>query len=258
MDRFVSIDIEATGLNPTQDRIITLALALYDTIPRVGQVIPEDGREFEFDPGIPIPPESTKIHGITDAMVKGNPKFADEAETVSQMIAGRHIIGFNLFGLDLPLLWEEFHRAGTEWDWTQHQLIDVGTLFKIREPRTLEAAVQTYLKRSHEGAHGAWADATATAEVLAAQVAKYTDLQTLSVSGLAQSSRHEPKVDLAGKIVLNAAGDPVFAFGKTKGQRVVDNPGMVQWMLDRDFPTETKLCLKRLMNAASAEAYGSD
>ena len=246
MRKVISIDIEATGLDVTRDRIVQLAMAIYDGFPVV-RGVPDDGIDLFFNPGFPMSQEVIDIHGITDERVANCPPFSNHAGAILDEIRGAVLVGFNLWRFDLPILWEEFNRAGLLWNWKDNVIIDVGNIFKLREPRTLEAAVQFYLSRPHEDAHSAWADAVATAEVLAGQIQKYPDLQTMSETGLSDASRMEQNVDLAGKIVRNKDGEPVFAFGKSKGVRVVDDLGFANWILDRDFPTETKLTIEHII-----------
>lgn len=246
--KFISIDIEATGLDVTKDRIVQLALAVYnDTFPVCGRT-PDEEIELFFNPGFPMSQEVIDIHGITNERVAGCPPFNTHAAAILGEITGACLIGFNLWRFDLPILWEELNRSGLTWDWRENAVIDVGNIFKKHEERTLEAAVRFYLGRDHLDAHSAWADATATTEVLAAQVARYGDLQTLSVKGLSDASRMDANVDLAGKIVLNKDGVPVFAFGKSKGIPVVDDIGFARWILSKDFPTDTKLAIEKILN----------
>lgn len=244
--KFISIDIESTGLDVTKDRIVQLALAVYDGLPTIDSQPVEDIDLF-FNPGFPMSPEVIAVHGITDDKVKSAPSFSVVADKIAAKIEGATLIGFNLWRFDLPMLWEEFNRAGIQWDWTKHPIIDVGNIFKKHEERTLAAAVRFYCGRDHEDAHSAWSDATATAEVLAAQCGRYDDIKTLSPQGLSDASKMDDNVDLAGKIVRNKDGVAVFAFGKSKGVPVVDDVGFAHWMLSKDFPTETKLCIERLL-----------
>lgn len=244
--KVISIDIEATGLDVTRDRIVELAMAFYPGMPSPGSV-PDDDVDLFFNPGFAMSPEVIAVHGITDERVKDCPKFADHARGILNEIQGAILIGFNLWRFDLPILWEELNRAGFQWDWHDNVIIDVGNIFKLREPRSLEAAVQFYCNRPHVDAHSAWSDATATADVLAGQILKYDELKTMSELGLSEASRMDQNVDLAGKIVRNKDGEAVFGFGKSKGVRVVDDLGFANWILDRDFPTETKLTIEHII-----------
>lgn len=242
-ETFVSLDIESTGLDPVKDRIVQFAAVFYSGWPSPATL--ESEINWLFDPGFPMTPEVIAIHGITNERIAGCPSFDTAAQAVIDAIAGRVIIGFNLFGLDLPILWEEFHRCGIKWDWRAHQFIDVGTLFKIREPRTLSAAVRFYCNRDHAEAHDALADAAETAAVFTAQIRRYTDLQSMTIPSIATATRHPERteiVDLAGKFGRNSKGQIVYCFGKSRGVPVLDDPGIARWMLGKDFPMESQQC----------------
>ena len=238
-----SIDTETTGVNTETDRIITLAIHR------------DDGYRFEWkcNPGIPIPPGATKIHGITDADVAGCPEFGYIAKDFLTDLQICHaIIGFNIYGFDLLIIMAELARAGitTPFPRPDVLIIDAGTIFKKKEPRTLEAAVQKYCGRQHEGAHGATADAVATADVLAGQLRAYPDLAEMSAEDLAKFSQHDGMVDYAGKLGLDDAGEVIYRIGKSRGTRVKDDLGMARWILDKDFPEQTKAILRTLMTEA--------
>lgn len=219
------IDIESTGLDPATDRIVELAIVIL----RVDGTTME--RCLRMNPGVPIPPEATAVHGITDADVAYKPRFEQYALALKCLLEDCDLAGFNCLNYDVPLLWEEFFRAGIEWDLSGKQIIDVGNIFKKKEQRTLGAAVEFYSKRdqwlvngytllrrqylevmeahgiappveiptaeqllggrTHEGAHGALADTLATLEVFQGQLARYTDLAEMPVEQLAEFSRME-------------------------------------------------------------------
>lgn len=251
MNRIISLDVEATGVDPVKDRIVQIAFASYSGL----GLPPQSGFELLVNPGCLIPPEATEIHGITDAMVAQKPKFDTIAMDIWASLNGATaLVGYNLLRFDLPIIWEEMRRCGITWDWTKVPIIDAGNLFKIKEPRTLEAAVQFYVGREHVGAHGAWADAVATMEVLTGQVNRYSDLTPATFEGLAKASRMEgdDRVDLAGKIVRNEHGVPCFAFGNSKGKPVISDLGFARWMLSKDFSDETKMHLRDIIGKAYA------
>jgi DNA polymerase III subunit epsilon len=236
-------DIESTGTDPVNDRILTLAIV---------KVHP-DGKEEEFygefnGGGIIMDQETIDVHGITNENAATFPPFTEDAgEDIISVMAGCDLAGFNITGFDCTMLYEELARVGIEWNTDGVNFVDAGTLFKIKEPRTLSAAVQFYCKREHEGAHNAMADVKATLAVLRAQMNRYDDLLDISIPELAKASQFEPRVDLAGKIVLNKAGVPVYSFGNAKGVPVVDDPGFGSWLLGKDFPRETKKKLRALL-----------
>lgn len=249
MNSWASIDIEATGLDTVRDRIVNLGVVIYEGIPGG---TPVSGLNFYFNPGFRMTDEVIAIHGITNEQVAPCPKFnADTAKLVMDAIRGRALIGYNLRRFDLPMLWEELYRVGVQWNWRDHPIVDVGNLFKIKEPRDLTAAVKFYLEQDHGDAHSAWADACATADVLGAQLQRYADLSAKTAEGLDEASQLEPVVDLAGKLTKNEKGEVVYAFGKSNGKPVASDTGFAMWMLRNDFPTETKLVLERILEELS-------
>ena len=238
-----SIDIESTGADVAKDRIVTLAIVVYHT----------DGLTtthlHECNPGIPISKEASQVNGLTDEMVKDWPAFKSQAADVHAKLAGCDLLGFNLRNFDVPMLYEELARAGIEWDLHGVHVVDAGNLFKIKEPRTLEAAVKKYAGREHHGAHDATADAVATMDVLLGQVSQYADLAKLDVPGLANfSAGEDTRLDLAGKLTRDADGDPCFMVGSTRGRKVKDDLSFGYWMLGKDFTAQTKSVLRRIIN----------
>jgi DNA polymerase III subunit epsilon len=247
MKPLLCFDIESTGKDPAKDRIVQFA---WKTVGMVGGS--EGSKCFLVNPGMPIPPESTEIHGITDEMVAESPRFEEHAPYLHGFIKKCDLLGFNLTNFDVPILWEEFYRAGICWDLSETRIMDAGTLFKKREERSLSAAVQFYCNRTHEAAHDAMGDVLATIAVWEAQLAKY------KLDGLTrelqekESNYDEKRVDLAGKIVIGKDGRPVYNIGKAKGVAVVDDPGFANWMLDRDFSANTKMHLMRILDEESS------
>lgn len=244
--RLCSIDVESTGTNVATDRIIQLGIVDID-----GDLIRE--HDFRCNPGVPIPPTSTAIHGFTDVMVKDYLPFAQQAKIIASILKGADLLGFNLLNFDVPIIWEELHRAGVEWDVSAINIIDVGVIFKKMQPRTLAAAVKTYCGTDHEAAHDAVADALATYYVLCGQRAAHPELENLPNDALAKLSQYsETRIDLAGKLVRNADGEAVYGFGKVKGTRVKDNMGFARWMLYKDFSANTLLHVQREIEAIEA------
>lgn len=233
-------DIESTGLNTEQDRIIDLAIITTDG-PR------KSGHTFRFDPETPIPAEVTAIHGITDMDVKGCEKFRDHAAEIMALLEGSTLCGFNITGFDLAILNAEFERAGLEWKWLDDApIIDAGVIFKRKEERTLTAAVKFYTGREHQKAHNAIADVEATIGVISGQKAlyKFTDeeLHEWSFYG-------GKRADIAGKLAYNDDGVLVFNFGKNRGTPCEDSLSLLYWMLDRDFPRQTKRFIMRFLES---------
>jgi DNA polymerase-3 subunit epsilon len=237
-----SIDIESTGTDPARDRIITLAAIIY---------MP-NGTEYKHgwmvNPGMRIPKDSTECHGITDDKVKDCPPFKGVANGVMAVLDGCDLTGFGLTRFDVPILHEELWRAGIEWDLNGVHVIDAGSIFQQKEPRTLTAAMAFYCGETLEDAHDATADAVASYKVLQGQLQKYSDLSEMSVEDLAKFSKRDNNADLAGKLLYDAEGFVVYNIGKSKGVRVKDDPSFAHWMLAKDFTQDTRAVLNRELN----------
>lgn len=234
----IFFDLETTGTNTVHDRIVEISIL---------KIYPNGKEEIKtrrVNPEMPIPPESTAIHGITDEDVKNEPTFRQIAKSLADQIEGCDLAGFNSSRFDIPLLAEEFLRVGIDIDFTRKKLIDVQIIFHKKEQRTLEAAYKFYCDKSLIDAHSAQADTIATYEVLKAQLERYDDLPN-DMGQLAQEySFFNNNVDLAGRIIRNENGIEVFNFGKHKGKPVVEvlksEPSFYAWMMDGDFPQNTK------------------
>lgn len=228
-------DTETTGVDPVRDRLVEFGITVYH---------PDGTRkqwEQRFNPGIPIPKEASDIHGITDEHVKDCPPFSAFSLQIYKGLRGKDIAGYNVRRLDLPLLDEELRRCGLKLDIVGAQIVDAAGIFFNKEKRNLEAAVLKYCGRSHDGAHGAGADADATLDVFLAQLATYHDLAAMNLADIAAFSRLGDKdyVDLAGKLYRDEDGDLRYAFGKPKDIKVKDDPGFGYWMLGKDFAGHT-------------------
>lgn len=242
-------DLETTGINISHDRIVELFVL---------KVTPA-GQETVFaqllHPGMPIPPESSLFHGITDEKVKDAPPFKEIAKNLARFLEGCDLAGFNIVKFDVPLLVEEFLRAGVEFDVSKRKLIDAQKIFHMMEKRTLSAAYRFYCKRNLDNAHSAEADARATFEILQKQVELYAGQPVEDnkgeVVGMIENDMDvlhrltlTNMVDLAGRIVLNDEGVEIFNFGKHKDKPVLDvlrrEPSYYDWMINGDFPLDTK------------------
>ncbi|MBR6466279.1 MAG: 3'-5' exonuclease [Bacteroidales bacterium] len=241
----VFFDIESTGLNVSKDRIVEISFVkLYPP----DNEHPEGRQEIKtrrINPGMPIPPEATAIHHITDEDVRECPTFKQIAKSLAQQMEGCDIAGYNSINFDIPLLAQEFSRCGVEFDFSRHKIVDVQNIFFRMEPRNLSAAYKFYCNKDLEGAHSAQADTLATLEVLKAQLDKYSDTLQNDVDTLAEfSSVKKTRLDLAGAFVLNDNGKTVFGFGKYKGELVADifekKPGYYDWIQKGDFTDDTK------------------
>lgn len=234
----VFFDIESTGLNVAKDRIVELSLV---------KVFPDGTKEVKtrrINPTIPISPEAQAVHGISDEDVKDCPTFKQVAKSLAKYMEGCDIAGYNSLKFDIPMLSEEFLRAEVDFDFRKCHLVDVQNIFHKMEQRTLIAAYRFYCDKDLTQAHSAEADTLATFEVLEAQLDRYGDTLKNDVAFLADFSSKNKVVDYAGRMVLNDKDEPVFNFGKHKGRPVVDvlksEPSYYSWMMEGDFPLDTK------------------
>ena len=239
----IFFDLETTGVNITKDRIVEISYI---------KVFPngtEEERTFRINPEMPIPAESTAVHHITNEDVKDAPTFKMIAKELERVFEGCDIAGFNSNKFDVPLLSEEFYRVGIQFGMTNRKMVDVQTIFHKMEQRTLVAAYKFYCGKNLEDAHSANADTRATYEVLKAQLDKYQSLKN-DIDFLSDFSSQNRNVDLAGRIIYNDQNVEVFNFGKYKGQPVEavlrKNPGYFGWMLQGDFPKNTKSVLTNI------------
>lgn len=234
-------DLETTGIQVAKDKIVEICVIKLEI----------DGTEttktWRINPGMPIPKESSDIHGITDDMVAALPLFKHFSKEIYQFIKDADLSGYNSNRFDLPLIAEEFLRSGIDFDMKNRRSIDVQSVFFKMEPRTLTAAYKFYCNKELIGAHGAESDTRATLEILMAQVTRYDALDADSESLAMFTQPTQVNVDLAGMIKFNTEGDEIFNFGKHKGKKVVDilakEPGYYSWMQNADFPMYTKKVL---------------
>ncbi len=233
----IFFDLETTGVDTANDRIVEISLVKIE-VNGDKQV-----KTRRINPEMPIPAEATAVHGITDEDVKDAPTFKQIAKSLAQFIEGCDFGGFNSNRFDLPMLVEEFMRAGVDVDFRKRKFIDVQNIFHKKEQRTLVAAYKFYCDKDLDNAHSAEADTLATYEVLEAQIERYGDIGS-TVEELAAFSTHNEVVDFAGRIALNDKGEEVFTFGKYKGRKVEDvfraEPSYYSWMMQGDFPLYTK------------------
>lgn len=243
-------DIESTGTNVVKDRIVEICIF---------KVHPDNNTEsktLKVNPGIPIPEETTAIHGITDADVSNSPLFKDIAQDLYDFIKDCDLAGFNSNKFDIPMLIEEFLRAGIEFDLRNRRLVDIQNIFHRMEPRNLRAAYKFYCDKDLIEAHTAKADTMATYEILKAQIARYKDTEYTDNDGLISKpikndiqalhdfSCNSKNVDLVGHIAFNSKDQEVFKFGKHKNRPVEEvfkkEPQYYDWMMKAAFPLSTK------------------
>lgn len=237
----VFFDLETTGLNRETDRIVEMAFI---------KVSP-DGRKSTFssvvNPEMPIPAESTYIHGIDDERAQKSPTFHQLAEKLLEFISDSDIGGFGSNAFDLPVLYQEFKRANIEWDYIKANFIDVGNIFKIQHPRNLFEAYKTYCNKEHLDEHTAVSDVQATVEVFFAQC-EHPEMPS-TVEEIAKYSNYGKGIlDLSGKFVYNDSGEIVFNFGKHRGQPAKNHLDFVYWMYNKDFQEDTKRVCESLLH----------
>ncbi|MEO7315999.1 MAG: exonuclease domain-containing protein [Ginsengibacter sp.] len=242
----VFIDLETTGINLATDRIVEIAII---------KIMPDKTRTVKtklINPQMPIPKTASDIHGITDDKVKDAPTFKDVANELKQFIDNADLSGYNSNRFDIPLMMEEFLRAGIHFDMADRRMVDVQTIFHMNEKRTLEAAYKFYCEKQLIDAHSAEADAAATWEILEAQLERYAHLGD-NVDTILQFTGEEKVVDFARRFVFENDVE-VFNFGKFKGRPVCDvlkaEPQYYDWMMKGDFPLHTKQKLTELLNRA--------
>ena len=233
-------DLETTGINITTDRIVEIAIF---------KVYPNGNKESKtwlVNPTIPIPAETTAIHGISNEKVANEPTFAELASSVYNMIKDSDLAGFNSDRFDIPLLAEELLRAGVDFDMKNRVSVDIQTIFHKKEERTLAAAYKFYCGETLENAHSAEADTMATYEILKSQFDRYDDLPQ-DMKSLSEYTTRKKTADFAGFIIIDKDGDEAFSFGKNKGKKVNDvletEPGYFSWIQNADFPLYTKKVL---------------
>lgn len=233
----VFFDLETTGTNITSDRIVEISVIKLHPDGR------EETRTRRINPEMHIPAEASEIHKIYDEDVAGEPRFKEIAKSLADFFTGCDIAGFNSNRFDIPMLDQEFQRVGIKFDFTRPRFIDVQTIYHKREPRTLSAAYRFYCGGDLEAAHSANADTRATLEVLKAQLDRYADLPN-DIEKLAEYSSQTRNVDLMGRLVYDDQRRPVINFGKYKGKLAADilrrDPGYYSWIIQGDFPQNTK------------------
>ena len=240
----VFFDLETTGTNINSDRIVEICyLKVYPN----GN---EESKTLRINPEMHIPKDSSAIHGIYDEDVKDCPTFKDVAKKIATDIEGCDLAGFNSNRFDIPVLAEEFLRAGIDIDLMKRKFVDVQVIYHKLEQRTLSAAYKFYCNKNLEDAHTAEADTRATYEVLKAQLDRYPDTLENDIAFLSNYSCFNKNVDFAGRIVYNDQGVEVFNFGKYKGMPVKEillkDPGYYSWIMQGDFTLNTKNVLTKI------------
>jgi len=238
------INLETTGINVSTDRIVEIAIV---------KIMPDGTKQVKrklVNPEMPIPKAASDVHGISDEMLKDAPTFKQIANEVKQFIEASDLAGYNSNRFDIPMLNEEFLRAGINADIETRKLLDVQKVFHMMEQRTLTAAYKFYCNKNLEDAHSAEVDATATWEILEAQLEKYPQIGN-SVESIVKFTGEDEIIDFARRFVFEN-GVEVFNFGKHKGKPVTqvlkEEPQYYDWMMKGDFALHTKQKLTEIMN----------
>jgi len=249
-------DLETTGVNVASDRIVEISIlkAMPDGSEQV--------KTLRINPQMPIPLTSSLIHGVYDEDIKDEPTFKEVAQEIADFLTDCDLAGYNSNKFDIPVLMEEFLRAGVDFDIENRRFVDVQNIFHQMEQRTLKAAYRFYCDKVLEKAHSAEADVRATYEVLLSQVQRYEGVEWEDKSGnksipvkndvdaLHQFTNINKPVDFAGRMVYDDNGVEVFSFGKHKGKSVSEifkaEPSYYSWMMQGDFPLYTKRCIERI------------
>ncbi len=245
LDRPIAfIDLETTGINISTDKIIELAII---------KILPDGSKTVKrklLNPQMPIPKSSTDIHGITDEMVKDAPTFKQVANEVKQFLENCDMGGYNSNRFDVPMLMEEFLRIGLDFSVEGRKMVDVQKVFHLMEQRTLGAAYKFYCGKTLDGAHSAEVDATATWEILVAQVERYDNIGT-TIESIVKFTGEDDIVDFSRRFI-KVNGIEIFNFGKHKGRPVTEvlkaEPQYYDWMMKGDFAMNTKQKLTEILN----------
>ena len=247
LDRPLAVfDLETTGTRIGRDRIVQIGIV---------RLMPDGSRERYqslVNPGIPIPPAATAVHGITDLDVAFAPRLEDIAVEILGHLAGCDLAGFNVIRFDVPFLAEELFRAGHPWETAHLRIVDAQRIFHKKEPRDLSAALKFYTGREHESAHDALGDVEATADVLLAQLERYADLPRDVEALGAFSGDRDRNPDAAGKLKFDESGHVCLSFGKYNGWTLENigrnDPGYLQWLMTRaELPGSTLEVMKQVL-----------
>lgn len=255
----VFFDLEATGLNVVRDRIVQIALIKYSK----GNPEPQE-LEMMINPGMPISPEAMAVHGITPEMLRNKPTFEQVAQQIFDFIGDADLSGYNSDRFDVPMLMEEFNRAGIELSLENRNLIDIQKIFYRMEPRTLKAAYKVFCGEELVDAHDALADVRATVAVFKGQLAKYKDVDyedgdgfvtkapiNNDIKSIAQFLDDGKTVDVTQKMRYDQNGQIVFNFGKYVGKPVAktlyEDRQYLNWILEKEFSAQVKQTVKRIV-----------
>jgi DNA polymerase-3 subunit epsilon len=239
----VFYDLETTGLDVAKDRIVSIAIT---------KIMPDKSVEKKYtliNPQMPIPKESSDVHGITDEMVKDAPTFSKLSKGIFNFVNGCDLAGYNINGYDNALLQEEFFRCGIEYPTNDVKSVDACFIFKHFEKRDLASALKYYCKEDMVNAHNSQADTDATVKIFMAQIEKYPELIGKSIDEIHDLCNPNNRVDWSGKIIRDKDGDYAYNFGTNRGQKVKDNVSYAEWVISKDFPATLKMLLKNYIES---------
>lgn len=250
--RIASFDAETTGVDTNKDKIIQLAVQLLEYDFEEKDFVTLKMYETLVNPGIPIPAGATEVHGITDEMVKNAPKF-EEITGELMVFFGYEtdcLSGYNIGSFDVPLILNEFERAGIDVDFSGKVILDTFKINNHFNPRTLSNVYKNYTQKELENAHSAMVDVNASNEVLLAQIQQHAlNFENPKEIELIVSN-NKPRVDFAQRFTTNEAGEFVFNFGKNQGKNVFWEKSYLSWMLGQDFSNDTKKWIKKFLKNA--------
>lgn len=261
----VFFDVETTGLNVIRDRILQIALIKYYPNGK-----PEEELKMLINPGIPISEEAMGVHGITPKDLANKPSFIEVAQKIYDFIGDADLAGYNSNRFDIPMLMEEFARAGFDFDISKRNLIDVQRIFYKMEPRTLKAAVQFYCNEELKDAHDALEDVRATIKVFKGQLAKYESTDYVDddkniiaapikndMPALHEFTNDLKIIDATQRLKYDNNGVIVFNFGKyinlPVAETIYKDRNYYHWIMEKDFSVQVKQTVKKIMKEHEAQ-----
>ena len=230
----VVFDLETTGVDTANDRIVQIAYEILDeNLKKVTSF------EIKINPGVDIPKGASDVHGITNDMVKDAPPFKAIAHELYKAIVGKHLGGYNIINFDVPMLYNEFQRCGITYPTPDVKMIDSFKIFCLNNRRDLQSAHRYYTGKGFDDAHDALSDCTATSRILKRQLMMHDELPN-DGDGIQDYAMQGKKiVDINNKVHMNEEGFVCFSFGKHRGEKVIDNKSYASWMVSSGFPKST-------------------
>lgn len=241
MPKIAFFDLETTGVDVVTDRIVQIAATKTSVSGKILEEI-----NYLVNPGRPIPEEATEVHGITNEMIRDKPSFKQLSEELLKFFDGCYLAGHNVCRFDIPFLHESFARVGIKFKFNP-LVIDTFRMYSELTPRDLGSIYKKYTGEELEGAHDAMADTRGSLTIFNSMLDEsFFESKSLEDIG-ALSYNKETVCDLAGKFVKNKDGVVVFNFGKNIGKPAVNDPGFLQWMLDKNFSSNTKSWVRKIL-----------